>query len=62
MIAVFTRGLTISRRFWLTLVLAPVSIAIVITLAGDLDTPNTGLLGLDQRSMQRLKADMYSEP
>jgi hypothetical protein len=61
-IALFTRGLTLTRRFWLTLVLAPITIAIVVALVADLDSPSTGLIRLDQRAMQRLKADFSSEP
>lgn len=58
LIAVFTRGLTLTRRFWLTLVLAPVTIAIVIALVADLDTPSRGLIRLDQQAMQRLKVEL----
>jgi len=61
-ITVFTRGLTLARRFWLTLVLAPVSIAIVVALIADLDTPTSGLIRLDQRAMLRLKADLTRPP
>jgi hypothetical protein len=57
-IAVFTRGLTLTRRFWLTLVLTPLTIAIVVALIADLDTPSSGLIRLDHRAMERLKADM----
>jgi hypothetical protein len=60
LIALFTRGLTLSGRFWLTLVLAPVTIAIVVALIADLDSPAKGLIRLDQRAMLRLKADMSS--
>lgn len=59
-IAVFTRGLTLARRFWLTLFLVPLTIAIVVALIADLDTPSSGLIRLDQRAMQRVKADMDS--
>jgi len=62
MIAIFTRGLTLAHRFWLTLVLAPVTIAIVVALIADLDSPSAGLIRLDQRAMQRLKAELSSEP
>jgi hypothetical protein len=58
LIAVFARGLTLARRFWLTLVLAPITIAIVVALVGDLDTPSSGLIRLDLRAMQRLKAEV----
>lgn len=61
LIAVFARGLTLKRRFWLTLVLAPITIAIVVSLVADLDTPSSGLIRLDQRAMQRLKADLSNE-
>jgi hypothetical protein len=61
-IAIFCRGLTLTHRFWLTLVLAPVTIAIVVALVADLDSPSAGLIRLDQRAMQRLKAELSSEP
>ena len=57
-ITIFTRGLTLAGRFWLTLVLAPLTIAIVIALIADLDTPGSGMIRLDQRAMQRLRADI----
>lgn len=59
-IALFTRGLTLAGRFWLTLVLAPLTIAIVVALISDLDTPSSGLIRLDERAMIRLKADISS--
>ena len=59
--AVFSRGCTITSRFWLTLILIPITISIVAALIVDLDTPNRGLLRLDERVVQRLKADMFSE-
>ncbi len=61
-IAIFSRGLTLTRRFWLTLVLSPVTIAIVVALVADLDSPSAGLLRLDNRAMQRLKSEFNSEP
>lgn len=60
-IAIFSRGLTLTRRFWLTLVLGPITIAIVLALVADLDSPGSGLLRLDDRAMQRLKAELNSE-
>jgi hypothetical protein len=60
-IAVFTRSSTLTSRFWLTLILVPITIAIVIALIADLDTPSRGLIRLDQRAMHRLKADMNVE-
>jgi hypothetical protein len=61
LIAVFARGLTLKRRFWLTLVLAPTTIAIVMALVADLDTPGSGMIRLDQRAMQRLKVELNEE-
>jgi hypothetical protein len=58
LIAVFARGLTLARRFWLTLALAPITIALVVALIADLDTPSTGFIRLDNRAMLRLKAEM----
>lgn len=60
-IAVFTRGLTLSSRFWVTLVLIPFTLAIVVALIADLDTPSSGLIRLDQRAMERLKVDLSVE-
>jgi hypothetical protein len=61
-IAVFSRGMTLAARFWLTVVLIPLTIAIVVGLIADLDAPSTGLIRLDQRAMQRLHADLRVEP
>lgn len=61
-IAVFTRGATLPSRFWLTLMLLPVTIALVVALIADLDAPSRGLIKLDQRAMERLKADIRAEP
>lgn len=62
LIAVFARGLTLAHRFWLTLVLAPITIAIVVALIADLDTPSAGLIRLDHRAMQRLKTEIADHP
>jgi hypothetical protein len=47
-----------SSRFWVTLILVPITMAIVAALIADLDTPRRGLIRLDHRAMERLKADM----
>jgi hypothetical protein len=60
-IAVFTRGLTLGRRFWLTILVAPLTIAITVTLIADLDTPSSGFIRIDQRAMLRLRADMQNQ-
>lgn len=61
LIAVFTRGSTLTSRFWLTLILLPITIALVVALIADLDTPSRGLIRLDQRALQRLKAEVNAE-
>lgn len=61
-VTVFTRGLTLTRRFWPTLVLVPITITIVVALIADLDTPSSGLIRLDRRAMQRLKVDLSARP
>jgi len=60
-IAVFTRGMTLTSRFWLTVVLVPITIAIVVGLIADLDAPSSGLIRIDQRAMQRVQADLNVE-
>jgi hypothetical protein len=60
-IAVFTRGMTLTARFWPTLVLIPVTIAIVASLIADLDSPTSGLIRLDTRAIQRLMTEMQGE-
>jgi hypothetical protein len=60
-IAVFARGLTLPARFWLTVLLVPITIAIVVGLIADLDTSSSGLIRLDQRPLERLKADLSAE-
>jgi hypothetical protein len=57
----FTRGATMTSRFWVSLILIPITIAIVVALIADLDTPNQGLIRLDQRPLQRLKAEIGAE-
>jgi hypothetical protein len=61
LIAVFARGLTLSSRFWLIVHLIPLTIAIVVAMIVDLDSPSRGLIRLDQRPMLRLKTDMASQ-
>jgi hypothetical protein len=61
-IAVFTRGLTIDSRFWLTLIVIPFTIAIVVALISDLDASSGGLLRLDERALQRLQSELQTSP
>jgi hypothetical protein len=61
LIAGFTRGATMTSRFWLSLILIPITIAIVVALIADLDTPTHGLIRLDQRTLQRIKTEIGGE-
>jgi Protein of unknown function (DUF4239) len=58
LIAVFTGGLTLKRRFWLTLVLGPMTIAVAVGLIADADSPRSRSIRVDQGPMYRLKADI----
>jgi len=60
-IATFTRGSTLGAHFWLTFILVPLTLSIVVALIADLDTPSRGLIRLDQRALQRLKVDMSTD-
>jgi hypothetical protein len=60
-IAVFSRGATLPSHFWLSVVLLPITIALVVALIADLDAPSHGLIQLDQRPLQRLRADINLE-
>jgi hypothetical protein len=42
------------RRFWLVAIVSPLMIAIVMGLIADLDSPRSGFLRVDLRSMERL--------
>jgi hypothetical protein len=58
LIAVFTRGLALKRRFWLALLLGPMTIAIAVGLIADLDSSRSGFIRVDQGPLYRLKADI----
>lgn len=46
------------RRTRLSLIALPILITVVITLISDLDHPRQGLIGLDERSLQELRASL----
>jgi hypothetical protein len=58
LIALFTRGLTVKRRFWLTLALGPITVAIAAGLIADLDNSGSGFIRVDQGPLYQLKADI----
>jgi len=53
----FAAGFSLKRRFWFSLVMAPLVIAIVMALIADLDSPYGGLIRIEQNSLERLVKD-----
>jgi hypothetical protein len=58
----FTFGYWQRRRFWLVAVVIPLMIAIVMGLIADLDSPRSGFLRVDLRSLERVGQDLRSLP
>lgn len=56
-----TSGYGQRRRFWLTTVISPLMIAIVMGLIADLDSPRSGFLRVDLRSLDRLAQDLAKD-
>ena len=54
----FATGFSLTRRFWFSLVMTPLVIAVVMALLADLDSPRTGLIHIKQNSMERLVHDV----
>jgi len=53
----FTFGYGQRRRFWLVAIVTPLMITIVMGLIADLDSPRSGFLRVDQRSLERLEQE-----
>ncbi|MGA8492172.1 MAG: hypothetical protein WB711_17220 [Terriglobales bacterium] len=54
----FAGGFSLKRKLWFSLVTAPLVIAVVMALIADLDSPHTGLIHVEQYSMDRLVKDV----
>lgn len=54
----FITGYSMKRKVWLSLVVTPLVMAVVIGLIADLDDPHTGLIHVEQNSMNRLTNDI----
>jgi len=54
----FVTGLSLKRKFWLPLAVTPVVVAMVMALIADLDSPRSGLILIEQTSMERLVNDV----
>jgi hypothetical protein len=50
----FVAGYTLKQKLWLSLVITPVVVALVVTVIVDLDSPRTGFIRIEQNSMERL--------
>ena len=51
-------GLDMKRRFWVTILVWPLMICIVMALIADLDSPYSGVIQVSQQSMRRLQQDL----
>lgn len=54
----FVAGYNLKQNFWLVRTITPIVIALVLALIVDLDSPRTGFIHTDQRSIQRLVKDV----
>jgi Protein of unknown function (DUF4239) len=54
----FVSGYSLRRKLWLSLVVAPAVVAVVIMLIANLDDPHSGLMRIDQSSMDRVANDI----
>jgi len=53
----FAAGFSLKRKFWFSLVMTPLVIAVVMALIADLDSPYTGFIHVEQNAMNRLVKD-----
>jgi len=58
MLTCFIVGLGTKRRFWVTTVVWPLMVAMVLGLTADLDSPRTGLIQISRQSLQRLQENL----
>lgn len=60
-LACFTFGYSMKRRFLLTMLVLPLTVAIVLSLVSELDSPRAGFIRSGQQSMERLQLDLKTE-
>jgi hypothetical protein len=58
----FVVGYSMRERFFLGMLVVPLTVAIVLSLASELDNPRTGLVHDGQQSLQRLYLDLGTAP
>lgn len=65
LIAVLTclaTGYSMRRRLLVEMIVLPLSVAIVMTLVAELDSPRTGVIRVGQQSLERLQLEFNSAP
>jgi hypothetical protein len=58
----FATGYSLKRKFWFSLVMTPLVVAVVMALLADLDSPHGGMIVVKQNSMERLANDVIDPP
>jgi len=56
----FLTGYSMRRRFVLVMFVSPLMISVVLALIADLDSSRSGLIRVQQQSMERLQRDLHS--
>ena len=54
----FVVGYSMRSRLFLAMFVLPLTVAIVLSLVSELDSPRTGFIRVEQQSMQRLQLDL----
>jgi hypothetical protein len=60
-LACFVVGYSMQRRQILSIIVLPLTVAIVLSLVAELENSRTGLIRIEQVAMQRLRQDLRSE-
>lgn len=60
-LACLTVGMSVRRRFWYVMMITPLMISIVMSLIADLNSPRSGFLQTDRKSMHRLLQEVRPE-
>lgn len=60
-LACFSFGYSMKQRLLLTMMVLPLTVALVLSLVSELDSPRTGFIRPGQQSMERLLLDLKTE-
>lgn len=58
----FVTGYNLKQKLWLSLIIPPAVVALVMAVVIDIDSPRTGLIRIEQNSMERLANDAARGP